>query len=169
MNDVEMDQLTETRNRLIKEMIVLGFDTFNRRPSPEQWSIAQVCHHLALVEKASLQAIIMGSQNHGTKIERKNIHFILELSNKIQAPEIVEPGEGPFEVQQVMKWLQNSRKELLVCLSSIEDKSILEKKSYRHSVFGDLSLLQWIEMLYLHEQHHIEQIREIKRSIGIRN
>ena len=31
-----------------------------------------------------------------------------------------------------------------------------------HPALGELSLDQWIELIYLHEQRHISQIKEIK-------
>ena len=57
--------------------------------------------------------------------------------------------------------LNKSRKELMRFLSTIEDESILAKKSVMHPALGEL-LEQWIELIYLHEQRHIEQIKEIK-------
>lgn len=31
-----------------------------------------------------------------------------------------------------------------------------------HPALGELLLDQWIELIYLHEQRHIEQIKEVK-------
>jgi hypothetical protein len=47
-------------------------------------------------------------------------------------------------------------------LNKIDDKSILKEIAVKHPVFGDLSLDQWIELLYLHEHRHIEQIKDLK-------
>ena len=58
---------------------------------------------------------------------------------------------------------RNSRKKFLDVLSSIEDKSLLVKKSAKHPVLGELPLYQWIELLYLHELRHIEQIKRLKK------
>ena len=92
---------------------------------------------------------------------------MLERTKKIQAPPIVEPALGPFKVQQIMDMLSDSRKKLMDFLSTIEDQSILVEKSVNHPAFGELPLDQWIEMIYLHEQRHIEQIKEIKLFIGL--
>ncbi len=104
-----------------------------------------------------------------TGVEYQNLQFILDRTKKRKAPSIVEPDEGPFEVQLVLKWLHDARDRLTALLNTIENKAILEGKSFQHPVYGNLSLFQWVELLYLHEQRHIEQIKEIKRSIGIRN
>ncbi|MEC2075593.1 PadR family transcriptional regulator, partial [Metabacillus fastidiosus] len=63
----------------------------------------------------------------------------------------------------------NSRKKLITFLSTIEDKAILEEKSMKHPALGELPLDQWIEQIYLHEQRHIEQIKEIKSLLDVKH
>ncbi|MFB5281070.1 DinB family protein [Peribacillus sp. Hz7] len=164
------DNLYETRNNLVKEITLLSYDHFNMRPGMNKWSIAQVCHHLVLVEKASTKAIAWGLKEiDSTQKERKKIHLILDRTKKIKAPKIVEPDVEPFEVQQIIDLLSDSRKELMTFLSTVEDTSILKGKSVKHPAFGELPLDQWIEMIYLHEQRHIEQIKEIKLILDARH
>lgn len=164
MNKFVDDNLHETRNNLVKEITLLSDAQFNSMPSMNKWSIAQVCHHLVLVEEASIKAIAWGlKETDSVPKERKNVHNImLNRTKKIKAPKIVEPDVKPFEVQQIIGLLNQSRKKLLTFLSTIEDKSILAKKSVMHPALGELPLDQWIEQIYLHEQRHIEQINELK-------
>jgi hypothetical protein len=163
MSKLENDNLFETRNRLVNGITSLSYDEFNSRPDINQWSIAQVCHHLILVEKLFAKAIAFGLKKiNGNKTEPKKIHHILDRTKKIEAPEMVKPDVELFEVQQIMELLNDSRSRFLAVLSMVEDKSILAEKSMEHPLFGELPLNQWIELLYLHEQRHIEQIKEIK-------
>ena len=163
MSKLVNDNLYETRNNLIKEISLLSYAQFNKQPSMNKWSIAQVCHHLVLVEKASMKAIAWGLKEiDSTQKERKKVQLILDRTKKIKAPKIVEPDVEPFEVQQIIDLLSDSRKKLMTFLSTIEDTSILAEKSVNHPAFGELPLDQWIELIYLHEQRHIEQIKEIK-------
>jgi hypothetical protein len=168
MNQLK-NNLWETRNRLLDEIRPFRFDEFNQRPDQNNWSAAQVCDHLVLVEKAFTMAIVYGMKKENSKIERKNMSFARDRTKKIDAPEMVIPTSEPIEVQQVMERLGESRKELLNVLSTVKDSSILTEKYARHPIFGKISLDQWIELLYLHEQRHIEQIREIKGTIGVGN
>ena len=75
---------------------------------------------------------------------------------------MIEPSLEPFEVQKMIDMLNESRRELMRFLSTIEDESKLTNKSVMHPALGELLLDQWIELIYLHEQRHIEQIKEIK-------
>ncbi len=164
MNTLVNNKLDETRNTLVKEITLLSDEHFNRKPEMDIWSIAQVCHHLVLVEQASIQAIEWGLNDvENIQKERKKIDlFILDRTKKINAPKIVVPDLGPFEVQQMIDMLNDSRNKLKTFLSTIEDPTILAEKSVKHPALGELPLDQWIEQIYLHEQRHIEQIKEIK-------
>jgi hypothetical protein len=168
MNQLK-NNLFETRNRLLNEIRPFRFDEFNQRPDQNNWSAAQVCDHLILVEKAFTKAIVYGLKKENIKIEQKDISFIMDRKKKIDAPEIVIPNSEPIEVQQVIDRLSESRSELLTVLNTIKDSSILAEKYARHPIFGKIPLDQWIELLYLHEERHIEQIKEIKGIIGAKN
>lgn len=164
----ENDYLDDTRKSLVHEITSLMEDEFNSKPSENMWSIAQVCHHLVLVEKSTAKVIGWGvKESLSANIERRKVELILDRTKKIQAPKIVEPDEQPFAVQQIIDLLNDSRKRLMSVLHTIEDKSILKEKSVNHPAFGELPLDQWIELIPLHEQRHIEQIKEIKSILGI--
>lgn len=168
MNKFVDDNLHETRNNLVKEITLLSDAQFNSKPSMNKWSIAQVCHHLVLVEEATIKAIAWGlKETDSAPKERKNVRTILlNRTKRIKAPKIVEPDVKPFEVLQIINLLNQSRKKLMTFLNTIEDQSILAKKSAMHPALGELPLDQWIEQIYLHEQRHIEQINELKLLLG---
>ncbi|MEH7386366.1 DinB family protein [Bacillus sp. JJ1521] len=165
MSNLINDNLDETRNNLIMEITSLNDIQFNESPGLNKWSIAQVCHHLILVEQATIKAIEWGLKEKDAKQERKNIHLLLDRTKKLNHPKIVDPGVDPFEIQTIIDSLNDSRNKLWTFLHTIEDKSILAEKSIKHPAFGELPLDQWIEQIYLHELRHIEQIKEIKLLI----
>ncbi|MFJ7979913.1 DinB family protein [Lysinibacillus xylanilyticus] len=168
MNSLINDHLCETRNNLVEEIKLLSDTQFNAKPDTNSWSIAQVCHHLTLTEESFVRVIAWGlKQENSQQTERKNVHLIADRTKKIPAPEIVEPAEDFFTVQQIIELLDDSRKKLTTFLDTIEDPSILAEKSFKHPVFGELPLDQWVEVIYIHEQRHIEQIKEIKTFIKV--
>ncbi|TCP29020.1 DinB family protein [Scopulibacillus darangshiensis] len=167
MNKLENSNLVKTRNRLINEIDSLDFDTFNSKPDRDTWSIAQVCHHLILAEKSTSDVIASGLTNADSKAEPKEITLALDRSRKVNAPDFIKPDTEPFDVQQIIDLLNDSRSALLSILSSVEDKTVLARKSVKHLVFGDLPLNQWVDFIYLHEARHIAQIEEIKSEIRL--
>ena len=143
-------------------MKLLSYEEFNYIPEVNSWSIAQVCHHLALTEETFANAIAYGLKKSNVRSEPKKIDFILDRSKKLEAPEIVMPQLDSSEPLQLIEQLSHSRNVLNSVLNTVEDVSLLADKSVKHPVFGDLPLYQWVELLVLHEQRHIEQIKEIK-------
>lgn len=160
------DHLAETRNLLFGTIQSLTNEELNRKPANNMWSISQVCHHLFLAERAFTQSIIYGlKQGISRKADPKPIQLAADRSIKTDAPDIVLPGEVSLTMEQVIEELDSSREILLEVLSRVEDKSLLAERSAKHPLFGHLPLDQWVELIYLHEQRHIEQIEEIKSYI----
>ncbi|MEY2366584.1 DinB family protein [Lysinibacillus capsici] len=159
------EHLDTTRTQLLQEIHLLDDTTFNKKPDAQSWSVAQICHHLVLVEEATKKAITWGLKAEELSTPaRKNVHLILDRSRKFQAPPIVEPAEEPFTVQAMLDLLATTRKNLLAFLQTIEEPEALAKRAVKHPALGELPLDQWIEMVYMHEQRHIKQLQEIVRE-----
>ena len=74
MNTFVNDKLYETRNNLVEEITSLSDAQFNSKPDKNKWSIAQVCHHLVLLDQAVIKVISSGLKEiDSTQKERKNI------------------------------------------------------------------------------------------------
>lgn len=160
------ENLVVTRNHLVDEIKSLTNEEFNHKPGKDQWSISEVCHHLVLLEIKTAKLVHhLVNQPDTKKTESKPIHLATDRSTKFNAPEIVQPSEDPFEVQQILEMLNEARNKLLEVLDRIEDKTILAERSVTHPVFGELPLIQWVELIDLHEQRHLEQIKEIKQLV----
>ncbi|WP_127508945.1 DinB family protein [Paenibacillus humicus] len=157
--------LHATRMKLLQEISALTDDEFNGMAGSGKWSIAQVCHHLLKTEKLFLKALSFGVE-HGDRLQpaRKPIQSVSDRSEKFPAPKVSEPDAGPFQVAQIVQQLNDSRSNFIGFLDSIEPKSMLKEIAVNHPRFGDLPLDQWVELLYLHEQRHIEQIKDLKSS-----
>ncbi|QJD84502.1 DinB family protein [Cohnella herbarum] len=162
MDDFAKNLLT-TRERLLNEISSLSDDEFNRTFETSRWSIAQICHHLWKTETLFGKAILNGlDQGTSSRTERKPIQVVSDMSTKYSAPKISEPGSGPFQVPRIIELLSDSRNKFLGVLDKIEDPSILKEITVYNPRFDELPLDQWIELLYLHEQRHIEQIKNLK-------
>ncbi|MDN3017318.1 DinB family protein [Paenibacillus sp. BSR1-1] len=166
MNQIIFGNLGETRKQLLDEITTLSFEELNTVLRSDAWSVAQVCHHLYLAEKSFVHGINYAlKQKDSPKVEPNLIDRISDRTKKVDAPSFVIPSEEPFEIHHILNMLKESRTMLLNVLNKIENDSILRDKSAKHPLFGELPLIQWIELIYLHEQRHIEQINEIKSQI----
>jgi len=155
--------LIETRIDLLETLKGLSKEELNFRRSPESWSISQICKHLVKTEELYLVAIKRGLKSKEDSIlENKPVEFLLDRSNKLEAPVIAKPTDEALEYQEIMENLRSSREKLYEFLHTLEDQTVLSRRHYVHPVFQELLLIDWIRSLYLHEQRHIKQIQEMK-------
>ena len=163
MDVLEIGLLFETRNQLIEEISGLNSQTLNDKTSSGRWSIGEICPHLFLSENVFTEAIVSGLKDRDYKqIIQKNIYLTSDLTKKFKAPKIVLPSQEHMETTELLDKLFESRNHLLNVIFEQQDRTIFLRKKAKHPLFGDLSLEQWVELLSLHEQRHIEQIKEVK-------
>lgn len=166
MNLNVIENVTATRKKLFNEIADLSNEELNKKPGADTWSVAQVCHHLYLAESVFTQAIIYGlNKSNGRKAEPVPVQLTVDRSQKAKAPDMVVPSGDPLDFQQIKELLNQSRKLFLDYYNQLEDKSLLAEKSAKHPLFGYMPLDQWVELIYLHEERHIEQIKEIKAHL----
>lgn len=155
-------RLKETRDELLGTLSGLSEDQINNRKDPNSWSISQVCQHLIKTEELYVAVIKRGLKSkEDSFIENKPLEFLLDRSKKIEAPDIAKPTNEILEYQEIIEKLNNSREKLIELLNTVEDPSLLSRRHFIHPVFKEMLLIEWVKSLYLHEQRHIKQIREI--------
>lgn len=163
MDDI-FESIKNTRQHLISEIVDMDSNLVNFKPNLNSWSIGQVCQHLCLTEVSFSKAVSLGLGKEDTLIEIKPIDIILDRNSKFEAPDIAKPNEEYFNSGVLIEKLNESRRNLMIVLD-IDDPSKFVRKSYNHPFFKELLLSQWIELLGLHEQRHIKQIRDIKSKV----
>lgn len=155
-------KLEETRVELLGILDGLSGDQLNQQKDLNSWSISQVCQHLFKTEELYVVAIKKGLKSkEDSFIENKSVEFLLDRSQKLEAPDIAKPTDEFLEHQEIIEKLNNSRQKLLELLNTVEDPSVLSKRHFIHPVFKEMLLIEWVKSLYLHEQRHINQINEI--------
>ncbi|ETT60936.1 DinB family protein [Paenibacillus sp. FSL H8-0457] len=155
-------KLKETRDELFGILTGLSGDQLNQQKDLNSWSISQVCQHLFKTEELYVVAIKKGLKSkEDSFIENKSVEFLLDRSQKLEAPDIAKPTDEFLEYEEIIEKLNNSRQKLLELLNTVEDESVLSKRHFIHPVFKEMLLIEWVKSLYLHEQRHINQINEI--------
>lgn len=158
--------LSSARDGLLQEISSLNEHEFNLSKE-NAWSIGQICHHLWKTETLFTKAILFGLKRRPvTDAERKPVEVVLDQSVKYQAPEVAVPDAGPFQAEELLQMLGESRRKLLDILREVKDPAAFAEIAVNHPRFGDLPLEQWIELLYMHEQRHTDQIKELKSYLS---
>lgn len=160
-----MERNNQIREELLSLVNELTDEQLNTRIEEGSWSIAQVLEHLYLLEKSVTNLIQRKLKSDTTKpVVNKPLKHTLNRSLKIDAPSFLEPHEEFLSLEKAKGMLEESREGFVRSFEGVE-RSFLEQKSYVHPIFGDLNLAQWVEFIGLHEQRHMDQIKEIKEKM----
>lgn len=142
-------------------------ERLERRPGPEGWSPLQVLEHLALVEPTFLAAT-RPERGAGAR-QRALRRAVAEDARRAARHLFGTGGEGPFVTPEPMRptgvrpleaSLAESRERLLRLLEGAEGLA-LDEVTRAHRVFGDLTALDWVVYLGVHERRHVRQIERI--------
>lgn len=139
-----------------------------RRPSPEQWSPADVIGHLAILESRVadvFSTLISDARARGVRADPEtspvlptiDITRVLDRSTKFVAPDRVDP----HKTQTGLAWSDYERAhDQLTSIVRQTDGLALSDVVHPHPIFGALNMYEWIAFIGAHEARHAEQIRE---------
>ena len=173
-----LNYLDKTRTELRAAVDSVPSDARNQKPEPDQWSVAQVLDHLAIVHGRVAIAIekwIAEAQAAGIGPETLNsslLHTIpseriLDRSRKVQAPEAILP-DSDVDVETAWNKLEQAREKLRTAFLS-GDGLALEQVVQPHPVLGPINIYQWTLFNGSHEARHALQIREIGKTLTSRD
>lgn len=169
------EEIDRTRSRLVRLVEGMTAEQHDFRPSPERWSVAQLCDHLSIVEgnvlglldkmlskaEASGAAPPAGAPFAPVSVEE----FAERTRNvKIDAPEALRPGDSR-PVADSLGALRDSRAAVHALRPRLErlDAHALR---FPHPAWGPLNLYQWLLFLGAHEARHLAQIEALSEEMG---
>lgn len=170
-----VNYLDKTRTELRAAVDSVPSDARNQKPAPNQWSVAQVLDHIAIVHSRVATAIgkwIAEAQAAGLGPETSNSSLlntipaerILDRSRKVQAPETILP-RSEIDAEAAWSELEQAREKLRSAFLS-GDGLALEQVVQPHPVLGPINMYQWTLFNASHEARHALQIREIGKTLN---
>ncbi|MBT2758657.1 DinB family protein [Mesobacillus foraminis] len=157
-----LEQLQETRKKLMEGFAGLSDQQLNQAPDSGGWSIAQVLHHLQQIESYFISLVKKALDEPGQKAEERDMSKVTDLTEKRKSP--IEPSAEFKSREELVSRLNHSRGKVIALLNETDPGTLLEK-SILHPAFGKLSLKQTLEFIGSHELRHIGQIEEIKQYL----
>jgi catechol 2,3-dioxygenase-like lactoylglutathione lyase family enzyme len=148
-----VDQYRSGRNGLRQLTKDLTDDQLNWRPHPDAWSVREVVHHLADSELTVFHVARAALAEPGTEYRSNPYHqnhYAREL--RYQQRDI-EPSLRLFEA---------ARDQMLEMVEVIPDSWT---RTARTSGGGETSIEQYLRMLATHALEHLEQIKELRRTM----
>ena len=138
-------------------------------PAPGRWSAAHVIEHLAIVQGrmatifsmkvAEGRASGLGPETSTDPIlPTIDLAPALDRTTRVAAPEMIQPT-GTLDSNGAWAALERSTAVFRAAVAE-GDGLALSTMTHRHSLFGPLSLYNWIALVGAHEARHAAQIRE---------
>lgn len=155
----------EARTKLLDTVSDLNDEELNWKASEDEWSVRQVLEHLYLMEGGvakTIQSQLTKEASHETA--SKPIERTVDRSTKVEAPDFAKPSDSFATAEELQDKLRTSHTSLLQLEDTVPTEQ-LKARSYKHPVFGDMSLDQWIPFVGYHELRHIKQIEEVKKAM----
>ncbi len=169
-----LNYLDKIRADLRAAVDSVPLESRNTKPTAEQWSVAQVLDHLAIVHSrvaALIKKSIVEAQASGLGPETATSSVlqtipterILDRSRKVEAPEAILPREN-VDAETAWTELMQAHEKLRAAFLS-GDGLALEQVIQQHPVLGPINMYQWTLFNGSHEARHTLQIREIGATL----
>lgn len=163
-----VDNLTRSRDELIKETENLTEAQWNFKESPDRWSIKQIVEHIGiwelLFQKEISQAIGAGPQadlKKDAKPDSVYLGFIMEehqhITTDYTKPFTFSVPMGLSDGKTNLAWVTKMRNESINYISSAKD----DLRAY-YSQAGRPNVHQRFITTFGHTDRHLRQIRKVK-------
>lgn len=162
-------QLDAVHQRLLDTVAPLNAEQFARRPSEVEWSVAEVVHHLCLVEQRVIQGLeheLSQPPQHLSPLYRLVPYSFLvgRRVRRVRAPKFVEPLNPPPKETVIENY--NRLRASLKALSDTHGRSRLSQVVLKHPFLGKHDGVRAVAFIGYHEQRHYKQIQEIIKKIN---
>jgi uncharacterized damage-inducible protein DinB len=161
-------ELESSRDELLEATQSLSAAQWKFRPFAGQWSIAECCEHVALVEARALGRIVAEVRQGNTDLsKRAQVKFAddeivptaLNRANRLEAPEPLLPTQRETPAN-LRKDVLEHRANTLAFVGATQDN--LRAHFLKHPILGVLDTYQWVLLVSGHMRRHTAQIVEIK-------
>ncbi len=162
-------KLDATHRRLMETITPIDDERFKRRPSSTEWSIAEIIHHLCLVEQRVLKGLEaeLSSPPVRVRLLQRVMPVSLLVGSRVirvKAPKPVEPLDPPSK-EEVIANYENVRRSLKE-FSTAHGPARMKQLAMKHPFLGTFDGVTAIAFVGHHERRHFKQIKETLKKIG---
>jgi hypothetical protein len=152
------------------ERLTGGLDDsmWNRKTSPEQWSILEIAEHLIIVEKSVPRTILprlMKTEAVPFDVAEERLRdsalaeWAMDGNTRVKAPPTVRPTGTYHSGGKACSELRALRDANIAYMESTEDA--LRAHKIPHPFFGPMDGYQWVVVMAAHHMRHNRQIERV--------
>lgn len=157
-------RLDRVHEQLLELVAPLDAEKFAHRPAANEWSVAEVVHHLCLVELHVIRELerelLKAPQSLGFFYHLIPYSLLVgRRVRRVRAPKSVEPLDAPPKETTIENY--NRARATLKALAVEHGHERLKSVVLKHPFLGKFSGAKAVAFVGYHEQRHFKQIREI--------
>ena len=168
--DAIWTELEAGRAEVLREVDLLSQAQSEWRPTPGDWSIGEIVHHLTLAEVATgkLTSKLLKEAGPGLAPFPAGLEAFTPLpawpAGPAEAPPVVRPERGHPIVELVrdMRAARERSRQSFERVGQVDPRPL----TWRHFALGELNLAQWWMLQARHDRDHFGQLRRLKSAPG---
>lgn len=151
--------LGATRRRLLDALTRIPEQPFDSGAGLESREVAHIIGHISEVEKRLVATVIDALSAESPAVADRDLSGLVERFEASVAD--VVPATAVSTRSGLLHLLEESRFKYLQYVFNKTHEEALAQKSIEHPLLGRVSLKNLIDMIWLHERHHVEQIEAL--------
>lgn len=168
----QFEILENERKEVLQMLEGVADEQFNKNPSAEKWSAAQVLSHIYMAESQTLASIQWRLANKKSFPRVKWLAYIViyyvvftfKIKLKRKAPEFVAKVPEYTAKEALLNLWEQNRKDWKTFLGEFPDR-LTHRIVFKHPVMGYLSLPLTMVFMINHLQLHKEQIKKTLQTV----
>lgn len=164
-----LQRLDSVHQKLLSTIASLDPNLYSQRPTAGEWSVAEIVHHLCLVEARVIKelegAIARPPQRVGFLRRLIPTSIVSVRLIRVKAAKAMNPLDAPVREVAIESFdrTRTSLKTLCATHGSQRFKNLL----FKHSFLGEIDGVATVSFIGYHEQRHYKQIRDVLKKIKI--
>jgi hypothetical protein len=164
-----LKRLDSVHQKLLGAASVLDPELYSQRPADGEWSVAEIVHHLYLVEERVIKdlegAVAREPQRVGFLRRFIPTSIVSSRLIRVKAPKAVKPLDAPAKDVGLanLDRARNTLKRLCATHGSKRFRQLI----FKHPFLGDIDGVATVSFVGYHEWRHYKQIREVLRKLKI--
>ncbi len=155
--------LGKARQALMASFNTLTDEQLNRPSGAHACSIAQIIFHLYTSEIETAKGVLEAlPRSRATVAEQEPASLADRLQQNDTA---IAPLTQALSKAELIRLLEESRFRYLQDVFNETHAQTLAEKSVHHPIFGEISLKNLVDTVWLREQQHTRQILKIKETL----
>jgi len=169
-NSELVNQLSEAHEQFSAVVKNIDQKTSERQPSPGEWSVGEVTHHLVLMERKIRQMVrtmrwgLMSKKLPPEMRKPAPLEKVSERKQRVKTFATFIPLHGRMFAESLQKL--DRERQMTIKFARRVNLNKLRPRYVRHPFIGALSGEEWLWFLAHHQQRHAKQIEEILDRIG---